>query len=600
MITSLFGCSRDSPLQSTPIQTLVVSTSSDDLLSPSPSSVPQSTPILRNSHSNVELNSNKTPDLSLDYYNYCAPKLPAHSNDSNKSLTLSSGHRVLQSNGVLHSHKSAEILSPDSPDPGAANYSKLSKIRQTADTASDSDIPSPAYASIDDFNLKLDSVPSGEDKLKLRSLSCDCLDACEPTSKTQAAMISGRSDSHNAMYDKLTPLISANHSIYDSLGPSKDDLMSGSSSPDHSDDPTDQKAIYLRRKHKYEYIDVEMENRSSDKSGSTSPIGMEHPSDWTSSLPVGFVLRERCAPRTSVSKETKTLPRRKQLPLQESGGEQSSSETEYSTLKKVKPPRMSREYSVETPDSRAKPLPLSANLSRVSQARSSADSTEVISSSDSTRRESVFSNGSNSSVELEAKHSTALDHARREHSNSPSHRVTREDVAIRTKGAESPQDHTDSQPQSPAPPIPKRGSAEPSLKSPPEKPKYPTKPAVNGSPPLPPRSLEPPRSQEQPRFTVPLPQAQFDFFKPSPPPKPKVLCPSDLSYAAVTFSNGEKTIYSHVDPVVGNSRPSIKISQTHSDVSYVAVDFEMTAGLQRTSEQVADHHREFFETKQQS
>lgn len=572
--------SRDSPLRSTPSQTLVVSTSSDDLLSPSPSSI-ESAPVLRNSHSDMELNSS-SKDKSLNYYNYCAPSLPAHSKASNKSLslrsklTLSSGHRVLQSNDSLHSHKSAEILSPDVPD-GALNYSKLSRIRQSAESASDSDILSPPYASIDDFKVKLRAVTNGgDDKMTLRSASCDCLDSREPTTRSLAPRESRRPDSHNAIYDKLGPLQDANTSMYDSLGLSKDDFLSGSSSPDPCDDPSiDLKANYLRRPHKYEYIDVELESRSSE---STSPIGMENPSNWTTSLLLGFTRRE-ARPRASTNKDTKTLSRRKQLPLQE----QLSTETEYSAVKTAKPPRLSRDNSAEVPKS----MSLSVNVSRVSQATSSVDSTEIVSSSDSTKRESVFSDGSSSSVELDMKTSnSALEQVRREHSNSPSHRVTREDVSIRIRNlrSESPQDHTDSQPQSPSdepPPIPKKGLAEP------------PSPPANGSPPL------PPRSQEQPRFTVPLPQAKFDFVKP-PPPKPKMLCPSDLSYAAVTFANGEKPIYSHVEPVIRSNRPSMRIAQTHSDVSYVAVDFQMTAGLQRTSEQVADHHREFFETQQQS
>ena len=520
-------------------------------------------------------------DKSLDYYNYCAPSLPAHSKalSLRNKLTLSSGHRVLQSTDALHTHKSAEILSPDSPDVGALHYSKLSRKRVTTDSASDSDIVSPTYASVDD--IKVTSADGDDKKMKIRSASCDCLDTPELATQ-QAPQISARPGSHGAMYDKLGPLrdaINRGTSVYDSLGPSnKDEYLSGSSSsPDPCDDPSldhaDQRTSYLRRMHKYEYIGVELENRGSERSDSGSPVGMEHPSDWTMSLPVGFCRQREPAvrPRSTVIKATKTLPRRKQLPLQEFGEEQNSSGSEYSTMNPARPPRLSREEAVN-------PKP-SVNHS---QARSSVESVD---SSESTKRESVFSNGSASSAELDVRASNStLEHVTREHSNSPSHRVTHEEVAIRIRNtrSESPQEHAGNpQPQSRGdgpPPVPKKGI-----------------PEKQGSPPL------PPRLQEQSRFTVPLPQAQFDFNKPPPPPKPKMLWPSpDLSYAAVTFTNGETPIYSHVDPVIKSNRPSMKIAQTHVDVSYVAVDFEMTAGLQRTSEQVADEQREFFETKQQS
>lgn len=576
---------RDSPLQSTPIQTLVVSTSSDDLLSPSPVN---STQVLRTSLSNIELNSS-SKDKSLDYYNFCAANLPAHSKSQNKSLslrnklTLSSGRKVSShSSDALLSHKSAEaLLSPDSPD---APYNKLSKSRKhETDTASDSDIPLPAYASIDDLKLKSDATAD-----KKLSSSCDCLDVYEPTK----SLTNGRPDPHNAMYDKLTPLQDeingAKLGIYDSLSPNKDEVLSGSSSPDPDDlslDLYSLKANFLKRTHTYEYIDVDLENRKS-RSTSSSPTGMEHPLDWTKSLQ--RLHRER-SPHLSFSKETNTLPRRKQLPLQESPGEQIT-DAEYSTTKKAMPPRLSRESSVEMTDSPLKSV--LRNFNRVSQARSSVDSMDMVSSSESVsgaRRESVFSSGSTSSVELDTKlsstsTSTAAEHLRQEHSNSPSHRVTREDVALRGR-AVSPQDEPQSPSSDEPPPIPKKGLMEPAThKAPAEK---------QGS------HRPPPRPQE-PRFTVPLPRAQFDFVKPPPPPRPKVLCSSDLSYAAVTFANGENPVYSEVDPAIRISRPSMTISQAHSDVSYVAVDFQMTEGLQRTSEQVADFHREFFETTQQS
>ena len=431
-------------------------------------------------------------------------------------------------------------------------------------------------------------------RLNRRSSSCDCLDLHETTVDSLEPV---RSGSQNAMYDKLSPLTDngVGSTVYDSLRPSREDLKSGSSSPDVADSPmemvnysSDPRTSFIRRSHKYEYIDVDLENRGSEKSGSNSPNGMEHPSDWTSSLPSTLVSRfERAKKQTrqSVSKETNTLPRRKQLPLQESTErDQSSSETEYSTVSKSRAPRLERDNSVEAIDSQVRHAPHLASSSRKSQARSSVDSMELLSSIESTpesRRASVFSNGSTSSIEIEGKHHQDQS-IKREHSSSPSHRVTHEEVAIKTRS--EPSDlvtKTLSSDNQEPPPVPRR---EPSSKL----------SSTKGSPPVPPRLQEP-------RFTVPLPQAQFDFIKSPPLPRPKVLCPSDLSYAAVTFANGDKPVYTQVEPAaVRSKRPSTKIQQIPGDVSYVAVDFEMTAGLQRTSEQVADHHREFFEFKQQS
>lgn len=582
----------NSPLHSAPLQKIVVSSSSDDLLSPSPASI-NSTPILRNSLSDFELNTSSR-DKSLDYYNFCAPTLPAHSTSSTLSLrnkqTLTSGRKPRQSNDAL---------------------TEASPMRSEMDSGSDPNILSPPYASVK--HLDLGAGTSYGRKLKCRSSSCDCLDMRDPVAKNLATLSDERPESHNSMYDKLIPLADirnpAKSSIYDSLGPSKEDVKSGSSSPDLSDSPTERnflhgrKINYLKKSHKYEYIDVDLESRGSEKSGSSSPIGMEHPADWTNTLPINLIHHDgaklvKKSTRPSFSKETKTMPRRKHLPLQESDREQSSSETEYTSVKKIRPPRLSRENSGDPAD-QAKSTSIFVNTNHKSQTRSSVESMELISSTDSvpgSRRASVFSNGSVSSTELELKHNhTASDHVKREHSNSSSHRGTHEETEIKTKNV-SPIDQIDTAVLQPnatePPPIPKRTLSDASPKHS-EKSREKKGKVNNGSPPLPPRLQEP-------RFTVPLPQAQFNFINPPPLPRPRVLCPSDLSYAAVTFASGETPVYSHVEPVSRSNRPSIKISQIPGDVSYVAVDFEMTAGLKRTSEQVADHHREFFQTKQQS
>lgn len=445
-----------------------------------------------------------------------------------------------RSNDALCDSDLSEIMSPDDD----TEYSRISSSNGTDPTA---------YASI---------THNGAPNFHRRSSSCDCLDRRETAAEHLEDMSNERPGSHNALYDKLAPVTQTDSAIiYDSLRPSK----SESSSPD----PTiDQKMDYMRRSHKYEYVDVELENRS-EKSGSNSPIGMEHPSDWTNSLPITLFRREspKKPTRTTSSKETKTMSRRKQLPLQEST-EREKSTSERSTIPRVCPPRLSKENSIDSTDS---PRHLIPNCK--SQARSSAESIEFLSSIESVpelKRASVFSNGSTSSGEMELK-PNHHDHMKQEHSNTPITRVTHEEVELKLKQSDTSQD---------PPPLPRRGPTEASLKD----------EVLAVSPQLPPRPQEP-------RFTMPLPQAQFDFNNPPPLPRPKVLCPSDLSYVAVTFASEEKP---HLEPVTRAHRPPMRMYQEGSDVSYVAVDFNMTEGLQRTSEQVADHHREFLEFKQHS
>ncbi len=499
--------------------------------------------------SDLELNISST-DKSLDYYNFCAPKLPAHS--SNQSKTLSLRNKLTLSGGRK---LETEVEYSD----GNVSTEKDSPSRSAV---------SPAYASIDDFKLSSKGV-SNEGMLKCRSSSCDCLEKSDPANNDGAKV-------QDTMYDKLVPLSIVNDVMYDKLGPSKEGLKSSSSSPDPTDslsmdmmDRPNQRTSYSRRAHMYEYIEGEMEEQGSEKLQSISPDGMEHPSNWTRTLP-------------TFSKETNTLPRRKHLPLQESE-EKRLSEVKYNSASKIHPPRLSRESSVETTDSQRKP---SLNPTRTV---SSADSTDLLSSTESAVESRQGSSGSLLSAEKEVKHSSALIQARREQSNSPIHRVTREAVEIRKKpdAANSSEFQSNTLDQEP-PPIPEReGSPKDSLRGK----KQGNNKSINGSPPLPPRTQEP-------RFTVPLPYAQFDFVKPPPPPKPKMLFSPGLSYTAVTFGNGDGPAYTHVEPVINSQRSSVKVSQTGSDVSYASVDFQMTAGLQRTSEQVADHQREFFETKQ--
>lgn len=519
---------RSAALQRTP---RIVSTSSDDLLSPFQSE--NSSPGLRNSISDQELNSK---DKSFDYYNFCAPKLPAHSKDHNKTMSLRG--KLTLSGG----RKSVE--SPDYSDGSATERnSQLDSIGKP-------NAVSPAYVSIDDYKVQSNGIPHGGKVRHRRSSSCDCLEIVQSDGKPEVQDIT---------YDKLVPIgtVSATDALYDRLGPGKKS-KSESSSPDPTESlPTDsRKAIYLRKAHTYELVDGETDERDSERSQSSSP---EHPLTWTSSLPVGT------SSHLCLSKETKTLPRRKHLPLQESE-EKNLFEANYNAKGKVRPPRLSRESSLDNSDARGSHT--TANSSRT---RFSVDSSEFLSSIESEpRQDSASSSGTDQS---------SLINTRREHSNSPIHRVTHEAVELKRKEAANAKlemrSNTLDQPLSEKQMSPKEKGGKKS----------------RGSPPIPPRTQEP-------RFTVNLPHAQFDFNKPPPPPRPKMLFSPGLSYAAVTFANGDSPAYAPVDLASSNQRSLTKISQTGSDVSYASVDFQMTAGLQRTSEQVADHQREFFETKQ--
>ena len=535
-----------------------------------------SRPSLQNSLPSFELNTGKKQNRSLHYYNFFAPKLPAHFNSQkstfglrNKFTILSTSQKSLHSDSASSDHDSSELLSPTN---SVGSRTKVSRCH--------------AHNSVT------------EGKLTRRSSSCDCLDSLNLTALDPQLTVDERPESHNAIYDKLAPHFDLRKTTNYIYG---EDLKSGSSSPDMCESipfnnvnrnyQYDRKVDCLKHGHKYEYIDVDLESKQSDVSGSTSSIGMEHPSDWTKSLPVSFDYRQYS--RTKVRKETKTFSRRKHLPLQESD-ECTSSETSVQSVYSTKesPPRLSKQQSVDirvknTNRHDHKPQPISP-----------VDSSELASSTESvseSNRESVFSNASISSGELDVKHSATPDHMKQERYNSPSYRVTHEQVSIKSKFNPrwSSTDETDS--------VPLQSSEDHC------QPSQVTKNGLRKVSPHSESSLErqrdikrdssplPPRSQDS-IFTVNLPKAQFNFVKPPLPPKPKVLNPSDSSYTPITFVSGGKSVYSTVDPTLVKEKRK-KISVAADSVPYVAVDFEMTAGLQRTSEQVADHQREYFHTK---
>lgn len=522
---------RTTSASSTPHQSLVISSSSDDLLSPSPASV-TSTHVLRNSLSNIELNTSSKDNKLPDYYNYCAPSLPAHSSSQNKTLSLKSkltlsGHRSVHSGSTSPENEPLE----EQNQRGASGHS-----------ISDDHMHHTVETNLVALSNNLRDV-NFDTEVKRLSSSCDCLDMHSPS---DANLLDDRPGSQNAMYDKLAPYREAqaeNGSLYDTL----ERKHSASSSPEPSSDSTLKNHQYPRLEHKYEYIDVELRRKEADRSASNSPMGMEHPFHWTNSLPIAFhhskssFDSKRRSARLSLKEMPNSQSRKKHLPLQTEEVKIVGS-PECNT---VRPPRLSREESLDTDK-------------LVQRPRISVDSTTSVS-----KRESVLSNASTSSGEVDIKY----DFIKQNHTD---HRVTHEDVAIKFKALHGFNNET--------PPLPKKGLPARSD-------------STDGVPVIPPRPHES-------KFTVALPDVQCEIETLPPVPRPKVLSPPDTSYTALSFSNGENQTYSQVDPVMKSQR-TLRIATTSDDsVPYVAVDFEMTAGLQRTSEQVKDHHREFFETKQ--
>lgn len=553
----------------------------------------------------------------LDYYNFCAPNLPAHSNNRSGALGLRNKFTLstVQSphfSRTPSDHDSTELLSPES---GAVEYSKMVPL-----IAKHS-----GHDSHEAFRTEISSVghfKSSNGTTIGRSSSCDCLDSQCLTENT-VLILDDRPDSQNTLYDKLAPQNSSGHDakncMYDSLEPYQDGLKSGSSSPEISSNlpldivnkhfQYDRKVGYLQHGHRYDYIGIELEERQTSKSGSNSPDSMELPSNWTASLPLGIghqkTMKMLDQPHRRYSnKVTNTQSRRKHLPLQDSG-KQISTDSECSRLdsdsRKPRPPRLSRGDDAEGYGVVAyKTRPL---FVKQSQPGTSIDSLEFGSSIDSLSRDRLLSSGSHSSGELSM---NSHHHEKQDSVSSPVN--TYEEVLF---------SKTDEELSRTALSVSGQMSSEP-----PEIPmKSPIKSAsmarntpepVNEPPPLPKRSnsdstsskinntsspLLPPRPQD-PKFTVPLPQAQINFIRPPPPPRPRLLFSSgpDQFYTAVSFSDGTESSAPQRETSVKSPRPSIKLHQAY-DSTYASIDFQMTDGLQKTSEQVA---REYSESIQQA
>ncbi len=487
------------------------------------------------------------------------PTNPISSSNSNGELNKASDYynhfaNKLPANSGNHSGtlgiRNRFVLSTDrqsmQSDTTSSDHDSTEILSPDGDYSQIAVIDDSKYQATDDMNIN-SKVQGYKGKLHRRSSSCDCLDMSGPADSDNI-LVDNRPDSYNAIYDKLAPSIDADN---DSPQPNREERGS----------QYNKKTPYQRQEHKYEYVDWDLEHKRSSNSRSTSP---ENPLEWTNSLPINLDIRKTSS--QSHPKVTNTLSRRKNLPLQEPGESESLAST------KARPPKLSRGQSVDSTDYHAKP-------SRSKLNRFSPDSSDRLSSTDSisgTKQESSSTGELNGDQEIPT---------------STSSRITHEEVDIKNKHKQNTVTSTVlKQP----PPIPKRGQKETSSsKSSPEETDSAAK-SLESSPPIPPRLKEG-------RFTVQLPpQGEIDIIKPPRLPKPRFIATTDTSYTPVTIVHEEKQVYSLIEPFFSNSRPSLKVAPTSENVSYVAVDFDMTLGLERTSEQVKIRLGEYLNGDQQS
>ena len=544
----------------------------------------------------------------MDYYNFCAPNLPAHSNSPIGAMGLRNKFTLSTVQSPLFpdtpsDHDSTEQLSPGNGLGGITEYSKLV----------------PVVAGHNNHKTTRSNVSNTTalGSMKSRSSSCDCLDSHSSTDTAPSALDS-RSDSSSILYDRLAPQPSsaqlANTRMHDSLDAHKCTAKSASSSPDILSNSInkhfqyDRKVDYLHREHLYDYIGVDLEAKPKSRSGSNSPIPM---GDWTDILPFG-IGRQKSKKSAESNKMTKTQSRKKHLPLQDSkrqiliDSEQSKYDPDLIKSHSLEPSRQNSEDGSRIVEHRSQPPLVKQSI---------VHSLELGSSIESFSHDQL-SSGSNSSIDLNVNHHhnhhkkpevlprtgthgavslKSLTNKTEEESNAAqtsSNQTSDEPPPIpkkqNIKSATMARNHHE---PVESPPLPRRSNSEysgSSLRS--QTNKGPNDPCSY----LPPRPIDP-------RFTIQLPQAQFNF-RPPPPPRPRVLCGSgtDQLYTAVSFSDGtessapQKELTTRVPPSLS------KMPQSSELGSYVAVDFQVTAGLMKTSEQVALDHREYLEGVEQA
>ncbi len=527
----------------------------------------------------------------MDYYNFCAPNLPAHSKSREASINFRKKFTLTVQTPHLSNtpsdYDSTELLSPEFSMAGE-DYSKMIPVGRNEAISREGLKEVVSIADVKFIN-----------ETKCLSSSCDCLTSSDSSA---AAFLDNRPDSLNALYDKLLPKATNEQSMYDSLGPYEDNPKSGSCSPDASSNllisasKLAQPSTYLRCAHNYEDIDsFEEEQQQGTRSGSLSPTRMELPSEWTSSLQ-----RKDTVPTTTENSHQRlsrqspnTQSRKKHLPLQEykhvsdkpNGHSHVSarhfSEHTNSHPNKPRPPKLSRGQSVDVksqpnPDQEFSIGVLSDPISSMSHSLSSLE----LSADDHCLREDKDDFVSRSGYETVSLKSIRSLNQISIASQQTSQAVQAPPIPSRTFKIDKDQDTSLNK---------KKGNVATSHKS------------INSSP-LPPRNNQ---------ITVPLPQAQFNF-KPRPPPKPKMLMTGtgsgpDPHYTSVSFLDGTASSVppSQDSPIRVPPRdtpariPRSKAVDSELG-SYVSVDFELTKGLQKTSEQVAHDHKAYFESKQQN
>ena len=442
---------------------------------------------IRNSHSNMELNTccrepkDKTNSCPLpDYYNIFAPDLPANSpRHSNPYVGLASHSVKARSSqrSVSQPPEECPTLAPvNSEDTDSAPSEVTSPTKASADTEyarfvredgrllAPSPQFQPGYSTLAEMQQMVEENEeplNGEVRRRPQVSYYDHLAIRNPAKNLTPAPTTGSrglSPRPNC-YDTLAPvengtrMFAPEENLYDSLLPRQSGIGSRSS-PSSPDLPIvsldhvrrsanyDRKMAVLGRAHSYEYIDVEKSNQI----GLEGSANMEHPSDWVAvspHLPRNDPLYSKIPPPVpQVSQSVpKTQSQRKPPPLQMvARGPGNTSVDEMDSTDGAPPTLPSKTFNhssvsedfVGSPKSPRKPVPLPRM--RIMTGSVTSETGELLSSTESIKnnRDSTFSNESTSSTEMERSHSLqAHCNGKRSRSPSPSWRGTHEFVALK-------------------------------------------------------------------------------------------------------------------------------------------------------------------------
>ena len=664
----------------------------------SPTRIPLPPSKLRHSHSSQELdnaaqnilpttNTNtgslKNGENVVEYYNMFVPQLPANTpSQPTKVLGLRNKFDNKTVGSATPSSSSTEttdgVVHPDFDD---QNYSRFNRIdSQPGDQVNY--IQDPNYSTLNQVHNELRALENHNHRDQSPEVGTsaiapvsmyDRLEIKSPSKSPCFSPVPMQGD-HRGMsprpssYDTLAPIEngvdgSKPQQVYDSLLPYRDvSSKSSSSSPEPLSVPPylvnksyqyNRKIRVLKHSHKYEYIDVESDESSSndgarDVTSPTEGVGaesLEYPSEWVVNPSLNGAVEHtdkggRANSTYSVQstrrfsrKSPNSQSRKKHLPLQNKVVDEvhalhdvSAHQGSPSVAQKPRAPRMSREKDRESkspslsPKSKPKPLPRTRTGAGSSnkQKKKSQDSSELhssLESQSSSHRESVLSNDSISSFELiiDALPTSSLplpsrDNGYSRRSMSPPSRTFSHDYGStnppRIKSIQveiaNDQNHTDGGPTiDSAPPLPPRGdnSDHPDFQAPPRVPRrHHSEDTKLDTPPV------PHRAKDQ-CFTVPLPRAEFEFEKPVSVTKPRVLLgPEPHKYVEIAFANNKDENLSisaeYTEVMVNQSRPTVSVvcdTNNSPAYQYASVDFKRTFGLQATIEQVEDKKRDFFD-----